>query len=94
MSQVVWLRQPDILVRYRWKSEKSAHRAVEDGRLPPPEYPLSPAIPMWRSDRLEAHEAAQSSKNTPVAQARPTPAGFPIMQQGLARSRARKGGAT
>jgi hypothetical protein len=87
MPQAVWLRQSDLLVRYGWRSVKSVHRAVEDGRVPQPEYPLTAAIPMWRSDVLEAHEAAQHSRNAPVAHARPTPAGFPAMQRALERKR-------
>jgi hypothetical protein len=87
MTPVKWLRQSDILARYNWVHEKSAHRAVDSGRLPAPEYPLSPHIPMWREDKLESHEAAQISRNSQLAKARPVPPGFPLMRQALARKR-------
>jgi hypothetical protein len=80
MSQVVWLRQADLLIRYRWKNVRSVHRAVEDGRLPSPQYPLSTKTPMWRPDILEAHEAAQSFRNVSAVHARPTPATFHAMR--------------
>jgi hypothetical protein len=72
-TQTIWLRSADILARYRWRHARSIQRAVADGRLPAPKFPLGPRTPLWSIADIEANEVAQIEKNAAAPPPRPAP---------------------
>jgi hypothetical protein len=52
-----WLRKEAVCARYGDVVDRSIERAVMDGRLPAPEYPLGNKIPFWSEEALDAHDA-------------------------------------
>jgi hypothetical protein len=53
-----WLLVKHVRARYGGRSRMWVHRAVNEGRLCPPEYPFGNKIPAWREDKLDAHDLA------------------------------------
>jgi hypothetical protein len=51
-----WLRKRQLRARYGEVTDRTIERAVNDGRLPAPEFPFKNKIPMWDEDVLEAYE--------------------------------------
>jgi hypothetical protein len=51
-----FLRKRQVAQRYGNITTRSVERAVEDGRIPPPEYPMGLHTPMWDLAKLEANE--------------------------------------
>jgi hypothetical protein len=51
-----WLRTAAVCARYGDVNPRSIQRAVDEGRLPPPEYPLENKIPFWDEEKLEKHD--------------------------------------
>jgi hypothetical protein len=51
-----WLRTEAVCARYGDVVPRSIERAVKDGRLPAPEYPLGNKIPFWDEAKLEEHD--------------------------------------
>jgi hypothetical protein len=47
MAKKKWLRTEAVCERYGDVVPRSIERAVKDGRLPAPEYPLGNKIPFW-----------------------------------------------
>jgi hypothetical protein len=58
-SEKRWHRKAQVAARYN-VCGRTIDRAVEDGRLPPPKYPLGPKIPYWDGDDLDAHDRAST----------------------------------
>jgi hypothetical protein len=56
-----YLRKADLCVRYGWKAKISVDRAVQGGRLPPPDTFVGHA-PLWGEDTLDAHDAANTRR--------------------------------
>ena len=54
-SEKRWYRKAQVADRYG-VSGRTIERAVNDGRLPPPKYPLSAKFPYWDADDLDAHD--------------------------------------
>jgi hypothetical protein len=54
----VFLRKRDLCRRYGGLHPRSIERAAEAGRIPPPEFPLGTATPLWDLKKLEANERA------------------------------------
>ena len=52
----VWLRKRHLRIRYGDITDRTIERMVKDGRLPPPEFPLSNKFPMWDEARLDEHD--------------------------------------
>jgi hypothetical protein len=53
-----YLRKRQVANRYGRVHPRSIERAVRDGRLPPPEYPLGPNVPFWDEAALDEHDRA------------------------------------
>ena len=53
-----WLRKAQVRERYGDICDRTLERAVNDGRLPPPEFPFLNRVPFWREEVLEEHERA------------------------------------
>jgi hypothetical protein len=51
-----WLRTEAVCERYGNVVPRSIERAVKDGRLPAPEYPLGNKIPFWDEEKLDEHD--------------------------------------
>jgi hypothetical protein len=51
-----WLRTEAVCARYGNVVPRSIERAVQDGRLPAPEYPLSNKVPFWDEEKLDEHD--------------------------------------
>jgi hypothetical protein len=51
-----WLRTDAVCARYGDVVYRSIERAVKDGRLPAPEYPLGNKIPFWDEEKLDEHD--------------------------------------
>jgi hypothetical protein len=51
-----WLRTEAVCARYGDVVPRSIERAVKDGRLPAPEYPLGNKIPFWDQEKLDEHD--------------------------------------
>jgi hypothetical protein len=51
-----WLRTEGVCARYGNIVPRSVERAVQDGRLPAPEYPLGNRIPFWNEETLDEHD--------------------------------------
>jgi hypothetical protein len=51
-----WLRKEAVCARYGDVVDRSIERAVMDGRLPAPEYPLGNKIPFWNEAKLDEHD--------------------------------------
>jgi hypothetical protein len=76
-----WLRLEAVCQRYGDIVPRSLERAVKDGRLPAPEFPLSNRIPFWSEEALDAHDRKIVTErvNKPIARrnaetaAQPTP---------------------
>jgi hypothetical protein len=51
-----WLRTEAVCARYGDVVPRSIERAVKDGRLPAPEYPLGNKIPFWNEEKLDEHD--------------------------------------
>jgi hypothetical protein len=51
-----WLRLEAVCQRYGDIVPRSVERAVQDGRLPAPEYPLGNRIPFWDEETLDSHD--------------------------------------
>jgi hypothetical protein len=50
-----WYRKAQVATRYE-SCGRTIDRAVEDGRLPPPKFPLGNKVPYWDGDELDAHD--------------------------------------
>jgi hypothetical protein len=59
-----YLRKRQVAQRYGNIAPRSVERAVVDGRIPPPEYPMGPHTPMWDLDVLEANERAATIRGS------------------------------
>jgi hypothetical protein len=51
-----WLRKEAVCARYGDVVDRSIERAVMDGRLPEPQYPLGNKIPFWDEEELDKHD--------------------------------------
>jgi hypothetical protein len=51
-----WLRTEAVCARYGDVVPRSIERAVKDGRLPAPEYPLGNKVPFWNEEELDKHD--------------------------------------
>ena len=51
-----WLRKEAVCARYGDVVDRSIERAVMDGRLPAPEYPLGNKISFWDEAKLDEHD--------------------------------------
>ena len=51
-----WLRTEAVCARYGDVVPRSIERAVKDGRLPAPEYPLRNKVPFWSGEKLDEHD--------------------------------------
>ena len=58
MSTKTYLRKRQLAQRYGDVTLRSIERAVEAGRIPPPEYPVGQHTPLWDLEKLEANERA------------------------------------
>jgi hypothetical protein len=54
-SEKRWYRKAQVADRYG-VSGRTVERAVDDGRLPAPKYPLGGKIPYWDSADLDAND--------------------------------------
>ena len=54
----VYLRKRQVADRYGKIALRSVERAAKDGRIPAPEYPCGPNMPMWDEAKLIANERA------------------------------------
>jgi hypothetical protein len=52
-----YLRKKAVRDRYGYMSDRSVDRAVQEGRIPPPDIYQS-RFPLWGVDTLDAHDAA------------------------------------
>jgi hypothetical protein len=52
-----WLRLEAVRARYGDLVNRSIERAVQDGRLPAPQYPLGNRIPFWDEAKLDEHDS-------------------------------------
>jgi hypothetical protein len=73
-----WYRKAQVATRYD-SCDRTIDRAVEDGRLPPPKFPLGNKVPYWDGDELDAHDrnlAARMPRKSeaPAQTAQPTTA--------------------
>jgi hypothetical protein len=57
-----FLRKRQVAERYSCVP-RSIERAVHDGRLPPPEYPMGLNTPMWDLETLERNERAAAMRS-------------------------------
>ena len=53
-----YLRKRQVAQRYGNITLRSVERAVQDGRIPPPEFPCGQHTPLWDLGTLEANERA------------------------------------
>ena len=53
-----WLRKRQVRERYGDVCDRTVERAINSGRLPPPQFPFGNRIPFWDEETLEAHERA------------------------------------
>jgi hypothetical protein len=51
-----FLRKRHLRERYGDVTDRTLERMVQDGRLPPPEFPFANRIPAWREETLDAHD--------------------------------------
>jgi hypothetical protein len=51
-----YLRKRQVAQRYGGIATRSVERAVEDGRIPKPEFPFGPHMPLWNLETLEQNE--------------------------------------
>jgi hypothetical protein len=51
-----WLRKEAVCARYGDVVDRSIERAVKEGRLPAPEFPLGNKIPFWDEEKLDEHD--------------------------------------
>ena len=58
-----YLRKRQVAQRYGNVALRSIERAVQDGRIPPPEYPCGENTPLWDLEKLEANERAAAIRN-------------------------------
>jgi hypothetical protein len=56
VSGKTYRTKQQVAARYGVAHPISIDRAVRDGRLPPPEYPLGPKRPRWSEETLDAHD--------------------------------------
>jgi hypothetical protein len=61
-----WLRKAAVKHRYGDISDRALARAVDDGRIPQPQHPLSNKIPFWDEDELDANDA-RAAMRAPAA---------------------------
>ena len=54
----VYLRKRQVADRYGNVYLRWVERAAKDGRIPAPEYPCGPNMPMWDEAKLIANERA------------------------------------
>jgi hypothetical protein len=47
-------------------SDRQVARMVEDGRIPPPEYPFGARTPLWDEEKLDAHIARLAAAGPPA----------------------------
>jgi hypothetical protein len=52
-----YLRKKEVARRYA-TTMRSVERMVKDGRLPAPEHPTSPRIPLWNEEVLDERDRA------------------------------------
>jgi hypothetical protein len=57
-----YLRKRQVAQRYGGIALRSVERAVEDGRIPPPTYPIGENTPLWDLEVLEANERAAAMR--------------------------------
>jgi hypothetical protein len=68
-----WLRKEAVCARYGDVVDRSIERAVKDGRLPAPEFPLGNKIPFWDEEKLDEHDrriVTEHITTKPVAEER------------------------
>jgi hypothetical protein len=65
-----WLPKPQVRARYSMGCDKTLERAVQQGRLPEPQYHFQNRIPAWRESELDEHDAKVIRGPIPVT-ARP-----------------------
>jgi hypothetical protein len=58
-----WRTKRQVAQRYGNITPRSVERAVADGRLPAPDYPLGPHRPFWDLAKLEANERAAAIRS-------------------------------
>jgi hypothetical protein len=58
-----YLRKRQLALRYGGVTLRSIERAVEAGRIPPPEYPCGENTPLWDLEKLEANERAAAIRS-------------------------------
>ncbi len=51
-----WLRKEAVCARYGDVVDRSIERAVKEGRLPAPEFPLGNKVPFWDEEKLDEHD--------------------------------------
>jgi hypothetical protein len=56
MPTKIYLRKRQVAQRYGDITLRSVERAVVDGRIPAPEYPVGEHTPLWDLQALEANE--------------------------------------
>jgi hypothetical protein len=59
----IYLRKRQLAQRYGNITLRSVERAVEAGRIPPPEYPCGERTPLWDLEKLEANERAAAIRS-------------------------------
>jgi hypothetical protein len=62
-----YLRKRQVAQRYGNVALRSIERAVQDGRIPPPEYPCGENTPLWDLEKLEANERAAAIRSRQAA---------------------------
>ena len=58
-----YLRKRQVAQRYGNVALRSIERAVQDGRILPPEYPCGENTPLWDLEKLEANERAAAIRS-------------------------------
>jgi len=61
-----YLRKRQVAQRYGNVALRSIERAVQDGRIPPPEYPCGENTPLWDLEKLEANERAAAIRTSAI----------------------------
>lgn len=54
-SKKRWYRKAQVAERYGF-SIRTIERAVDDGRLPPPKFPMGDKFPCWDADELDERD--------------------------------------
>lgn len=87
-----WLRKPSVARRYDCHP-RSIDRAVAEGCLSKPQYPLGNGIPFWSEDELDARDRTAVAASVPTGEkvkARPSPEA--IAKAALQKKKIKEGG--